>query len=287
MPLADWLRRRWKSVTAYPPFLWRRLTEDRCLQAAGSLAYTTLLALVPLIAVVLAVSTAFPVFNDATGALNDWLTKNLLPEQFSKAIAGAIKQFAARAGRTSVIGGVALAVTAAMLMLTIERGMNQIFRVVRQRPLLQRLINYWAVLTLGPLLMAASVVISSYVVSVSLGYTTELPGVAFFILRGTPIALTWIAVTLLYILVPNRPVRLVHALVGAFVAALLFEATKRGFALYVTHFPTYTMIYGAFAAVPVFLVWLYLSWLVVLIGATVTATLPGETTVERRAKREP
>ncbi len=284
MRLPDALPRNLGELAAFLRAAGARFHEERCLQLAASLAYTTLLALVPLITVALALITAFPVFGEFTGRVDDWLAENLLPEQIADAITAYIGQFSEKAGRLTALGIAGLALTALMMMLTIDRGLNQIFRVMRPRPLVQRLLMYWAVLTLAPILIGMSISMTSYLVSESLGLVKGLPFVGEAILRVTPLILTSAAAMLLYLAVPNRRVRVRHALIGGVVAGVLFELTKRGFALYVTQFPTYTLVYGAFAAVPIFLVWLYASWLVILVGATATAVLPGYSRAERRGR---
>jgi len=263
---------------------WARFQEERCMQLSGSLTYTTLLALVPLITVALAIATTFPGFREWTGQLDVWLTKNLLPPQIAGAITRYVGEFTAAAARLTALGIGFLAVTSVLLMLTIDRGLSQIFRITRPRPLAQRLLMYWAVLTLGPVLMGASISMTSMLVSASLGVARELPLVHFLLLRLAPFVLTTAAITLVYLAVPNRKVMFGHALVGGMVAGVAFEAMQRGFAVYITHFPTYAVVYGAFAAVPIFLVWMYLSWTVVLFGAAVTAVLPGYQGEERRGQ---
>ncbi len=275
------------SLSALVPFVraaYARFDEERCLQLAGSLTYTTLLALVPLITVALAVATAFPVFREWTGEIDGWVARNVLPPQIAGAITIYIGQFSAAAGRLTAVGIVFLAVTAVMLMLTIDRGLNQIFRVSVPRPLLQQLLMYWAVLTLGPVLMGLSISMTSYLVSASLGFASEMPLVHYELLRVAPFVLTSTAITLVYFIVPNRKVKLRHAVTGGLAAGVAFELMQRGFALYITNFPTYKLVYGAFAAIPIFLVWLYLCWVVVLFGATVAAALPGFRSAERRGR---
>jgi membrane protein len=252
----------------------RRFDEERCFQLAGSLTYTTLLALVPLITVALALSTTFPVFREWTAHLDVWFEKNVLPEQISGSVAGYISQFATAAARLTAIGVIFLAVTAVMMMLTIDSGLSQIFRVNRPRPLAQQVLIYWAVLTLGPMLMSASISMTSVLLSASLGVTKGMAPLHFVLLRSVPFLLTASAFTLVYLLVPNRKVHFRHALAGGLVAATLFEAMQRVFGMYIENFPTYRQVYGTFAAVPIFLVWLYLCWVVVLFGAALTAILP-------------
>lgn len=251
----------------------RRFRDDRGIQTAGSLTFTTLLALVPLVTVAVALSTAFPVFDQAMEALKGYVSGQLLPQGGAK-VTQQFSAFAAKAGRLTAIGIAFLAITALMLILTVDEVMNRIFRVQRRRGLAQRLLMYWAVLSLGPLLIGASLSMTSFLVGSSLGYL-DLGWLTRAVLGLMPFFFTCAALALLYLVVPYRRIDPRHALFGAVVAGLLFEAAKRGFALYIANFPAYTLIYGAFAAVPIFLLWLYLSWVVVLFGATLTSMLPG------------
>lgn len=282
MQLSDALPRNFGELAAFLRAAYLRFTEDHCLEVAGSLTYTTLLSLVPLLTVALAVVTAFPVFGNFTSGVDDWLARNVLPAQISSAITKYLAQFAEKAAQLTALGIVFLAVTALLMMLTIDQALNGIFRVHRERSIAQRLLIYWAVLTLGPILIGVSLTMTSYLVSISLGLAKGVPLVGELLLLLVPILLTSVAITLLYLWVPNRRVHLRHAVIGGLLAGILFELMKRGFGFYVTRFPTYTAVYGAFAAVPIFLVWLYFSWVVVLLGATVTALLPGYYRSDRR-----
>jgi len=251
-----------------------RFVDDHGVQTAGSLTFTTLLSLVPLLTVALSLATAFPVFSEGTDSLQAYVVENFLPEAGgAKAIVAQINEFTAKAGQLTAIGLAFLGVTAIMLMLTIDESMNRVFRVHRPRPLAQKLLMYWGVLTLGPVLIGMSLSLTTFLVGASLGLM-RMGALAQDVLRLVPFLFTWAALTLIYLVVPNRRIVLWHALVGAFCAGVAFEATKRGFAIYLAKFPTYTLIYGAFATLPIFLLWVYLSWLVVLIGATITAMLP-------------
>ncbi len=250
----------------------RRLYEDRGLQTAGSLTYTTLLALVPLITVALALSSAFPAFGDAIDALGRFVAGQLLPEGSAR-LTTEFRAFADSAARVTTVVLAFLAAVALMLMLTVDEVLNRIFRVQRRRPLAQRLFVYWAVLSLGPVLIGASLSITTFLVGSSLGML-DLGGLAKAVLGLLTFVFTCAALTMLYLVVPFRRIELRHALAGGIVAGIIFEFAKRGFALFVANFPTYTLIYGAFAAIPIFLIWLYLSWVVVLFGATLTAMLP-------------
>jgi membrane protein len=264
------LRATWEFVVA----LVNRFREERATQTAGSLTYTTLLSLVPLLTVVLAISTAFPVFDDAMTALQDFIIENVLPDTPGLDVVSAqITSFTTNAGRLTAIGIVGFLVTSVMLMLTIDNALNRIFRVQRRRPILQNVFVYWAVITLGPLLIGGSLSATYFALRRSLG-ALQLDVVADVLLGLVPFLLTCVALMLLYGVVPARRVDWRHALIGGVAAGIGFELAKRGFAMYLQRVPTYTLIYGAFATIPIFLVWLYVSWLVVLTGAVFTAMLP-------------
>jgi len=229
---------------------------------------------VPLFTVALAVATAFPVFDETMGALQEFVLENFLPDARGiDTIADQITSFTKNAGRLTAIGMGVFIVTAVMLMTTIDVSLNRLFRVQRQRPLLQQVLMYWAVLTLGPVLIGGSLSMTSFAVGASFGWL-RLSIVADIVLGILPFVFTCLALTLLYGVVPYRAVKVRDALIGALLAGVAFEFAKRGFAIYLARFPTYTLIYGAFATIPIFLVWLYMSWVVVLAGATLTAMLP-------------
>ena len=199
---------------------------------------------------------------------------NFLPDARGiDTIADQITAFTQNAGRLTAIGLGFFFVTAVMLMMTIDVSLNRLFRVQRSRPLVQQVLIYWAVLTLGPVLIGGSLSMTSFAVGASLGWL-QLGFAADVVLGVLPFIFTCAALTLLYGIVPYRAVKLRDALIGGVVAGIAFELAKRGFAIYLARFPTYTLIYGAFATIPIFLVWLYLSWVVVLAGATLTAMLP-------------
>lgn len=267
-------KRAWRGFGDFGLAVFWRFYEERGLQTAGSLTYTTLLSLVPLFTVALAVSTAFPVFDDTVGALQEFVLENFLPDARGiDTIADQITAFTQNAGRLTAIGLGFFFVTAVMLMMTIDVSLNRLFRVQRSRPLVQQVLIYWAVLTLGPVLIGGSLSMTSFAVGSSLGWL-QLGFAADVVLGVLPFIFTCAALTLLYGIVPYRAVKLRDALIGGVVAGIAFELAKRGFAIYLARFPTYTLIYGAFATIPIFLVWLYLSWVVVLAGATLTAMLP-------------
>jgi len=268
--MREQLRAAWEFFLA----MVTRFREERATQTAGSLTYTSLLSMVPLLTVALAITTAFPVFDEWIGSLQLFILENVLPETPAvDTIIEQINSFTQNAGRLTAIGIAGFVVTSVMVMLTVDNALNRIFRVQRRRSIVQNIFIYWGVITLGPLLIGASLSGTYVALHRSLG-ALQLNRVADAMLGVVPFVLTCIALTLLYGVVPARRVDWRHALVGGVLAGIAFEVAKRGFAIYLTRVPTYTLIYGAFATIPIFLVWLYLSWLVVLTGAIFTAVLP-------------
>lgn len=262
--------------------LGERLREDRLGLTASSLTFTTTIALVPLVTVALALFTAFPVFGKLQGAVQQWLVQSLVPDAISRQVLGYLTQFAGKASRLGAAGLVALVVSAIALVLTIDRTLNSIWRVRRPRPLRQRLLMYWAVMTLGPLLLAASLSMTSYALYASRGLVRGMPGALQFVLDLLEFALIATALTCLYRYVPNARVRLKHAVIGALFAAIMIDIAKRLLAWYLKLVPTYSVVYGAFATVPILLVWIYVAWLVVLLGAVLAAYLPSLLGANRR-----
>jgi membrane protein len=252
----------------------QRFREDRLGLTASSLTFTTLIALVPLLTVMLAVFTAFPMFGNFRGALEKYFLQSLVPATIAKPVLGALTQFAAKASRLGSAGLVLLLFTAIALMLTIDRTLNAIWRVRQPRPIAQRVLVYWAAITLGPLVLGVSLSLTSYAISASRGVVGALPGGVTVLLAVLQFGLLTCAVAGLFHYVPNTFVRWRHAFAGALFVALGFEVAKRALAWYVQSVPTYSAIYGAFATVPIFLVWMYLGWVIVLLGAVVAAYAP-------------
>ncbi|HEY9279932.1 MAG TPA: YihY family inner membrane protein [Eoetvoesiella sp.] len=252
----------------------QRAGEKKLTQVAGSLTFTTVLAIVPLLAVILALFTAFPLFADFKDALESFLTTSLMPPAVSDNVMNYLNQFAAKASGLTAIGTVFLIVVSVMLIMTIDTAFNDIWHVEQQRPLRQRMLVYWAIISLGPILAGASLWTTSFLARESLGRVAEVSPILSFGLSSVPLLLTGLGFTALFVSVPNRQVYWRDALAGGFGAAIVLEIMKAGFAAYLTRFPSYTIIYGAFATLPIFLLWIYLSWLAILFGATVAATLP-------------
>lgn len=255
-------------------FARRRLREEMLPQVAGSLTFTTTLALVPLLTIVLAIFTTFPIFGQLRTALETYFAQALMPKAISNTIIANLTQFADKAKGLSALGAVVLLFTTTAMMGMIERVFNQIWRVRRARPLMQRMLTYWALITLGPLLFGLSISLTAQLFVVTGGVTKAVPMLGSVLSTLASVALTTGAYTLLYVAVPNRYVDWRDALWGALGAAIAFELAKRLFALFIRQFPTYAIIYGALAALPLFLVWMYLSWLITLLGAVVAAALP-------------
>ena len=251
-----------------------RLGEDRLPQVAGSLTFTTILSLVPMLTIALALFTAFPLFSTFRAGLEAYFVQNLMPKGVASTILNYLNQFAAKSARLSAVGGVALVLTSVMTMSTIESVFNQIWRVKKSRPLVQRVLVYWAIITLGPLLIGVSISVTSFLSAATGGAVKDMPwlGASFYTLIS--VMLSTVAYTLLYSSVPNQTVDWRDALAGGVLAAVGVEIAKRLFTVYILKFPTYTMIYGAVAVLPIFLVWIYLMWMITLFGALLTAALP-------------
>lgn len=243
--------------------------DDHCLSRAAALAYTSLLALVPLMTVSLSILAAFPVFQDVATKIQDMVFANFVAGS-ADVVQAHIKQFAEAATHLSVTGLVFLVITAVMMIFNMELDFNAIWRVEKRRSGVSAFLIYWAVLTLLPIFIGVGFALSTYLGSLSfITGTAEALRIKQPLLEYSPYLLTWAAFTLLYTTLPNCRVLVRHALVGGLVATLLFELAKRGFAYYISHFPTYQLLYGALAAIPIFFVWIYLSWVVVLFGAVV------------------
>ena len=252
----------------------QRFREDRMGLTASSLTFTTSIALVPFFTVALAVFTAFPMFSKLQDALQAWLVKSLIPDNIARQVLGYLTQFSGQASQLGGAGLAVLLVTAITLILTIDRTLNSIWRVRKPRPLAQRVLIYWAAITLGPLVLAASLAVTSYVVSASSGLVGALPISVRFVLDVAQFFLVVSGMAALYRYVPNTCVKWSHAFVGGLFVASGIEIGKKILSLYLSAVPTYSMVYGAFAALPILLVWIYVSWVIVLMGAVITAYLP-------------
>jgi membrane protein len=263
----------WGETRDLVQFARRRLREERLPQLAGSLTYTTTLALVPLLTIVLAIFTTFPLFGQFRTALDNYFVQTVMPKAIANTIISNLTQFASKATRLSALGAVALLFTSTAMISMIERAFNQIWRVRRPRPLVQRVMIYWALVTLGPLAFGLSLTLTSQLF-LATGWLASIPFIGALFTTLVSVGLTTGAYTFLYMTVPNRFVDWRDAVWGGLVAALAFEVAKRMFALFIRQFPTYAIIYGALAALPLFLLWMYVSWLITLVGGVLAASLP-------------
>jgi membrane protein len=268
------LGRQFRLLGNFVVLVYRRFKEERCFQLCGSLTFTTMLALVPLITIMATVMTAFPVFDNVVDTLKSYVAGNLVPEGSSKLVTTYMQQFADNAARLTALGIVLLGVSAIMLMLTIDRAFNTIWRVKRPRSLIQRVLIYWSVLTIGPMLIGGSLSLTSWLVSQSLGLGKQAPEIVVAFLKLGPLVMTSIAFGFLYRTVPNRQVTVLDAAVGGIIASFAFEAMKIAFGHFIANFASYKLVYGTFASLPILLVWIYLSWVVIVFASVITAVLP-------------
>jgi membrane protein len=259
------LLKGWRRLALH---VWTHFRQDRCFEEAASLGYTSLLAMVPLLAVVFGIVSVFPVFDEWSNSLRIFIFRNFLPES-GEQIVPYINAFLDSVSGLTLPGTILLILTALLLMVRIEVAFNRIWRVDRNRTLTNRIVMYWAILTLGPLLIAATVALSAQRLFGASGFLGELP--AWMNSTGS-FLLTWLLFALFFSLVPNRRVRIRHALAGAFLTTVLFSLARAGFVAFVSN-ASYSVIYGALATVPLFLVWLYLVWIVILLGASLAASL--------------
>jgi membrane protein len=261
----------------------QRARKERLAQVAGSLTFTTLLSIVPLFAVSFALLTGFPVFHRFERAIDDDVLKGLLPADISRTILRYLGLFAANARGLTWVGSLCLLVTAVALLLTVENALNQMWQVKRNRPFFRRVGMYLLMLAVGPPVLGLSLWATSTVLGVSMGLVGALPASLSFVMGMGPPLLAMAALTALFRFVPNARVSWHHAATGGLVGSAALELGKRGFAAYLVQLPTYKAVYGAFAAFPLFLLWMYFSWLVTLVAAMIAANLA----LERRRGTSP
>lgn len=255
---------------AFLRLFWQRFQENKLTQAAGSLTYSTMLAIVPLIMVVFSIFSAFPVFNEVTGVLKEFIFTNFAPSA-SDVVGQYIDEFVNNSKQMSAIGIVSLIVVALLLIHSIDNTLNGIWQDTSSRPIFTSFAIYWLILTLGPLLIGTSFAASTYVKSVF--EQSENLSFGLKLLSFVPFLSTWFIFTLIYMVVPNKKVSIKHSAAGALIAAIFFTLGKKAFAWYIATFPSYQLIYGAMATLPIMLLWIQLSWTVVLLGAQLAAVL--------------
>lgn len=267
---------RWRQVSCLliqqAKLYLQRCQHDQIGMIGGYLAYISLLSLVPLVAVAFSVLNAFPMFSGLRLDIEHFVYANIVPSR-GEEIQIYINGFVENIGRMTTVGVLFLVVVALMLIHNIDKTLNKIWRVHKRPRLMISLSIYWMILTLGPIMLGASIALTSYLASLTHLADNYTPGLSSLLLRLAPYAVSLLGFFMLYQLVPNTKVRYSHALWGALFSSVLFEMLKKAFALYIHHFPSYQAIYGALALVPILFVWVYLSWLVVLLGAELTALL--------------
>ena len=262
-----------KQLRPFLAFVWSRFLDGRCWRMAAGLSYTSLLAIVPLSAIAFSMLAAFPVFEGVKEQFQSALFENLLP-QSAEAMQDYFNTFISNTSGLSAVGIIALAATAVLLLGTIEADMNTIFCVKKARALAPRLLVFWAMLTLGPLLLGASFSLSTYFFAATKWLGMDIfTGPLGLLTKSVPTLIIIVLLGLFYMAIPNRPVSFRAASIGGLTAGLMFTGLRLVFGWYVVTFPTYQNIYGALSVVPIFLVWMYLSWTVVLLGAVLTSSL--------------
>jgi membrane protein len=262
----------YERANAFGRFLWQRFVEDRCIETAAVLSYGTLFAAVPLTAAVLGIISAFPLFDRWNETLTTFLFTNFVPNA-AQAVEGYLRQFAESATRVTAVGVFVLLFSALLIMKSVEDAFNRIWRVQSARPTGARFMVYWTTLTLGPILAVASIALSSLVLESDWVLDSGLYLLIDPLARLLPLFIEVAAFSLAFGLVPNRPVAWRHAIAGGLLTSVLFELAKGGMGWYVAQVPSYEQIYGAVALLPIFLIWIFLCWVVVLLGASMTASL--------------
>mgnify|MGYP000309545222 FL=1 len=262
----------WRQNVSFLQFLIKRVKKEQLPVVAGYLSYISLMSLVPLMVVALSVATAFPIFADIHQSVEQFVYDNFVPTA-SDVVQQYLSSFVENASRMSAVAISVLFIVALLLISSIDKTFNNIWQVTKKRRVITSFSIYWMILTLGPILVGASIAITSYIVSLVTMGVEDSFGITNMFFRLLPLLSSLAAFILLYMLVPNKNVPFKYAFSGALVAAILFELAKKVFAGYLTAFPSYQAIYGALAIVPILFLWVYLSWMIVLGGAVITVSL--------------
>ncbi len=249
--------------------LYQRFVDEGCTYRAAALTYTTLLSLVPLMTVSFAIFSAFPVFSHISNQIQNFIFSHFVAAS-GEIVQQYIERFVLQTKNLSAIGSAFLVATAILMMFNMEQAFNAIWKVSSRRKGISTFLLYWAVLTLSPVLIGLSIIISSYLTRVAIISSTAN---TLGFITALPFLLNLLFFTLIYVLVPNCYVPLKNGFIGAFVATILFTVAKWGFTYYVIHFPTYILLYGALATIPLFLVWLYVMWMIILFGVIISHIL--------------
>lgn len=253
-------------------FLFHRAQNDTIFRVSASLSYTSLIAIVPLFAIGLAIFSAFPGFNAIKEQFQEFILKNFVPD-IGQEISHYFVDFLNATAQMTTIGVIGLAITAILMLSTIENSLNFIFKVYKPRNIKTKITLYWTVITLGPLLLGAAFSLRSYLFTLQKFMPEDLANASFALSDLLPSMITMLVLIMVYVLVPNKKVKISNAVIGAVVAVVLFWFLRKGFGLLILQGAAYKTIYGALATLPIFLIWMYLAWAVVIFGAVVTAAL--------------
>ncbi len=258
---------------SFSRFIWQRFVDDKCFETAGALSYTTLVSLVPLTVAVFAMFSVFPVFQPARDTLINFVFQNFVPSA-GEAIQSTMLGFAANASKLTGISILVMLFSALSMMISIEDRLNRIWRVHQPRSWGSRLLLYWAALTLGPVLIVGGIAVTSYVTAVPLLHNAagRFSSIGQSLLTTLPFLVTFFTLWLMYSVIPNCKVLRRDAAIGALLGAVLFEIGRWGFTVFIQHAQTYQQIYGVLAAIPIFLLWIYLSWVIVILAASIAAS---------------
>lgn len=259
-----------EAFRRFSVFLFRRVQSDMVFRVAASLSYTTLIAIVPLLAIGLAIFSAFPVFEGAKEQLQEIILRNFVPD-IEQEVSQYFTDFINATAKLTALGVIGIAVTAILMLSTIENSLNFIFKVYKPRNIKTKITLYWTVITLGPLLFGTALSLRGYLYTIRKYMPEDIISSQYFIGAVIPSLFTILTLVLLYVMVPNKKVKISNALIGAVTAMVLFFALRKFFGLAISASATYKTLYGAMATVPILLIWIYCSWVVVIFGAVVTA----------------
>lgn len=266
------LRKHIETTKEFLFFLTCRARNDTIFRVAASLSYTSLIAIVPLFAIGLAIFSAFPVFDGVKEQVQEFLLRNFVPT-IEQEVSQYFVEFIDATAQLTTIGVIGIAITAILMLSTIENSLNFIFKVNRPRRLTTKITLYWTVITLGPLLLGTAFSLRGYLYTLQKYMPEDMVSSQLFLSNLLPPLITMTVLVLVYVLVPNKKVNIGNAIAGSFVAVILFAILRKGFGWFMLKTATYKTLYGALATLPVFLIWMYLAWAVVIFGAVVTAAL--------------
>jgi len=270
--LAFWLLKKTAVCRKFLKFLLQRVESGTVFRVAAALSYTSLIAVVPVLAIGLAIFSAFPVFSNAKEQLQEIILQNFVPN-IEQEITQYFSDFINATAQLTTIGVIGIAITAILMLSTIENSLNFIFKVYKPRNIKTKITLYWTVITLGPLLIGVAMSMRGYLYTLQKFMPEEIISSGFFIGSLLPTFFTTLSLVLLYVLVPNKKVRIIHAFIGAAIAVFMFFLLRKFFGQIISASATYKTLYGAMATLPILLAWIYCSWIVVLLGAVITASL--------------